>query len=371
MIERLRRRVHERTSLQSDSQGNDVRSRGLREKRKHRGFTRNVPIFAWLLVGLTLLAAAPVHAQHDDGSPLELESKVPLGAVNGRIDHLAFDLSRKQVFIAELQNNSVGVVDLGSGRLLHRITGLSEPQGVGYVPSADMLFVANGGDGTVRVFKGGDFMPTGLQALNSDADNVRVDAETAHVYVGYGAGALAVIDPATRMKIKDIELPAHPESFQINRTTRQIFVNLPNAGSIVVLGNMGDAPQATWSTANDQGNFAMTLDEENQRVLVVFRNPPKLSVRDMRTGAVIAEHDTCGDVDDIFVDPKRRRVYVTCGEGFIDVLTASADYPRVARITTRRGARTSLFIPPLDRLAVAARATGSEPAELWIYRPTP
>jgi DNA-binding beta-propeller fold protein YncE len=302
---------------------------------------------------------------------LELEKKIPLGAVNGRIDHLAFNPSRKHAFIAELQNNSVGVVDLSSGTLLHRITGLSEPQGVGYVPSVDMLFVANGGDGTVRVFKGGDFTPTGQQALNTDADNVRVDAETAHVYVGYGAGALAVIDPARQMKIKDIELPAHPESFQISQRTQQIFVNLPNAGSIVVIGKEGDEPRVTWSTANDQGNFAMALDEESRRVVVVYRSPPKLSVRDMRDGAVIADRDTCGDVDDVFVDVKRQRFYVTCGEGFIDMFDARADYAHLARIATRRGARTSLFMPTLDRLAVAVRASGSEPAELWIYRPLP
>jgi hypothetical protein len=234
-----------------------------------------------------------------------------------------------------------------------------------------MLFVANGGDGTVRVFKGGDFTPTGLQALDSAADNIRVDSETAHVYVGFGAGALAVIDPATRIKIKDIQLPVHPESFQINQTTRQIFVNLPNAGLIVVLDKMGDVPNATWSTGNDRGNFAMALDEDNQRVLAVFRNPSKVSARDIRTGAVVAEHDTCGDVDDVFLDTKRRRVYVTCGDGFIDVLNASADYARLGRIVTRRGARTSLFPPSLDWLAVAARANGSEPAELWIYRAAP
>ena len=324
-----------------------------------------------VLAGLTLEVSPSTGLAQQDGELLVLESKVPLGAVNGRIDHLGFDAWRKQVFIAELDNNTVGVVDLGSARLLHRISGLSAPQGVDYVPSVDMLFVANGGDGTIRVFKGGDFTPTGLQSLDSDADNVRVDPKTAYVYVGFGAGALAVIDPATRMKIKDIALPAHPESFQINRTTRQIFVNLPNAGSIVVLGKMGDVPQATWSTANDQGNFAMALDEENQRVLVVFRNPPKVSARDIRTGAVVAEHDTCGDVDDVFLDTKRRRVYVTCGDGFIDVLNASADYARLDRIVTRRGARTSLFLTSLDRLAVAARANGSEPAELWIYRATP
>ena len=329
-------------------------------------------IFALLGIALTLdVIGSRGIAQQDLARLLELEGKIPLGEVNGRIDHLAFDPSRKQVFIAELQNNSVGVVGLGNGRLLHRITGLSEPQGVGYVPSADMLFVANGGDGTVRDFKGGDFTPTGVQALDSDADNVRVDAETGHVYVGYGAGALAVIDPATQKKIKDIELPVHPESFQISQSTRQIFVNLPNAGSIAVLGKEGDAQLATWPTANAQGNFAMALDEENSSVVVVYRSPPKLSVRDMRDGAVIADHDTCGDVDDVFVDSKRQRVYVTCGEGFIDVFHARADYAHLARIATRRGARTSLFIPALDRLAVAARANGNDPAELWIYRPLP
>jgi DNA-binding beta-propeller fold protein YncE len=325
---------------------------------------------ALLVTVLTSVVATRPGIAQQDGQLLELENKIPLGAVNGRIDHLAFNSTRKHVFIAELENNSVGIVDLGSGRLLHRITGLSEPQGVGYVPSVDMLFAANGGDGTVRVFKDGDFTPDGRQALNGDADNVRVDAETGYVYVGYGAGALAVIDPASRMKIKDIALPVHPESFQISRNTREIFVNLPNAGSIVVLGKEGDR-QATWSTGKNQGNFAMALDEENGSVVVAYRSPPKLSVRAMRDGATIADLDTCGDVDDVFVDPKRRRVYVTCGEGFIDVFNARGEHTHLGRIATRRGARTSLFIPTQDRLAVAVRANGNSAAELWIYLPLP
>jgi len=324
-----------------------------------------------VLVGLTLLLAPSVgFAQQDGGTLLVLESKITLGAVNGRIDHLAFDVSRKQVFIAELENNTVGVVDLGGARLLQRIPDLNRPQGVGYVPSADALFVANGGDGTVRVFKGGEFTAVGQLMLGSDADNVRVDTETSRVIVGYGSGALAVIDPTTRTKSKDIALAAHPESFQISANARQIFVNLPETQSIIVVDLDTGGQVASWSTGGDRGNFAMALDKENKRVLIIFRDPPKLSARDMHTGAVVAERDTCGDVDDVFVDEKRRRIYVTCGEGFIDVLNAS-DYARLARITTRAGARTSVFMPPLDRMAVAARASGSDPAELWIYRATP
>jgi len=329
-------------------------------------------IVAVLLAGLTLgLAPSTSIAQQNGGALLVLESKIPLGTVNGRIDHLAFDVSRKLVFIAELENNTVGIVDLGGAKLLQRIYGLNRPQGVAYVPSADALFVANGGDGTVRIFKGAAFMPVAEVSLGAEADNVRIDPETSRVLVGYGSGALAIIDAATWSKIKDIPLPAHPESFQISARARRLFVNLPDVQSIVALDRESDGQDASWSTGGDRGNFAMALDEENQRALVVFRSPPKLSARDMRTGAATVERETCGDVDDVFVDAKRRRVYVTCGDGFIDVLNASADYARLDRIATRRGARTSVFIPLLDRLAVAARASENGPAELWIYRALP
>ena len=303
--------------------------------------------------------------------PLQLETRIPLGSVNGRIDHLAVDLDRKHLFVAELENNSVGIVDLNNGTLLHRITGLEEPQGVGYVPTLDMLVVANAGDGSVRLFRGGDFAATAKMQLGKDADNVRVDADSKSVYVGYGAGALAVIDPANHAKIKDIALPAHPESFQISRDTQQVFVNLPDAQAIAVVDPQTGRLSQSWPIGNDRGNFAMALDDGGRRAIVVFRTPPKLSVRDMQTGAPVAERDTCGDVDDVFFDSKRQRIYVTCGAGAIDVFDARTDYAPIARVATRRGTRTSLFIPGLDRLAVAVRASDTEPAAIWVYRPVP
>jgi len=239
------------------------------------------------------------------------------------------------------------------------------------VPALDTLVVASGGDGAVRLFRGEDFAATAKIQLGKDADNVRVDADSKSVYVGYGAGALAVIDPSSHAKIKDIALPAHPESFQISQDTQKVFVNLPDARSIAVVDTHASRLSQSWPTGNDHGNFAMTLDDGGGRAIVVFRNPPKLSVRDMQTGSPVAERNTCGDVDDVFFDSKRQRVYVTCGEGAIDVFDARADYAPMARIATRRGARTSLFMAPLDRLAVAVRASDEEPAAVWLYRPSP
>src|SRR5471032_1018160 len=82
-----------------------------------------------------------------DLPPLVLEAKIALGNVSGRIDHLAVDLGRQRLFVAELGNNSVGVVDLKERKLLRRLTELKEPQGMGYVASTDTLYVANAGDG--------------------------------------------------------------------------------------------------------------------------------------------------------------------------------------------------------------------------------
>ena len=127
------------------------------------------------------------------------------------------------------------MVDLAAGNVVRRISGLSEPQGVAYVPFADSIYVANAGDGSVRVLRGEDLAPIGRMDLGDDADNVRVDTQRNRVLVGYGKGALAVIDPASGTKTADIHLKGHPESFQIDETGTQVFVNVPDAREIEIV----------------------------------------------------------------------------------------------------------------------------------------
>jgi DNA-binding beta-propeller fold protein YncE len=317
------------------------------------------------------VASAPASAQLVNSSPLQLETKIPLGDIQGRIDHMAIDLARQRLFVAELGSDAVGVVDVNEGKVLHVITGLKEPQGIGYVPSTDTLLVANAGDGSVRLFRGSDYEPTGRLDLGDDADNIRVDAASNHVFVGYGNGALATIDLATNGKIADIQLQAHPESFQLAQSTRRIFVNIPKAREIAVIDRFAGKQTASWPVENGS-NFPMAVDEKSERVLVSFRNPAQLGVFSTRDGSTIATIEACGDADDLFVDEKRQRVYLSCGDGYVDVFEPEeGSYHRAAHIPTVSGARTSLFVLDLDRLFVAARANPGEPAAIWVFRPTP
>jgi hypothetical protein len=200
---------------------------------------------------------------------------------------------------------------------------------------------------------------------------VRVDTQRNRVLVGYGNGALAVIDPATRTKAADIRLKGHPESFQIDETGTKVFVNVPDARDIEVADLTSEANRC-WPTQGAESNFPMAIDRDAHRVLVVFRSPPTLMALSSQDGRIVAKIETCGDADDVFVDPKRRRVYVSCGEGVVDVLEQrEAEYRRLPRVLTVSGARTSLFVPELDRLFVAVRARSNEPAAIWVFRPAP
>ena len=311
-------------------------------------------------------------AQPAETAPLQLEAKIPLGNVHGRIDHMAVDLKRQRLFVAELGNDTVGVVDLANRKLLQTIRGLKEPQGVGYEPSADTLYVANAGDGSVRLFDGNEYKPKGQIELGSDADNVRIDTAANRIFIGYGSGALAVIDPTTRSKVGDIPVKAHPEGFQIDQGTGQIFVNVPDAHGIAVVDRTSEKQTGKWPIPDHGANFPMALDPVRRQVLVIFRAPAELGVFSMTDGKLIATAETCGDADDLFIDAKRGRVYVSCGAGFLDVFEAKGtSYRRTARIPTVSGARTSLFVPELDRLLVAVRASTAEPAAMWVFRPIP
>jgi hypothetical protein len=315
---------------------------------------------------VALLLAAPAHAQ----SALDLEAKIPLGDVGGRIDHLAVDVARQRLFVAELGNDSVGVVDLAQRRVLQRLDQLNEPQGLGYVPALDALVVANAGDGSVRFYAGTPLAPTGRLDLGKDADNVRVIGNGLNVLVGFGKGGLALIDVASRTRRGDIPLKAHPEGFQIDVASQRAFVNVPDAHEIAVV----DLPQRKqiggWAVADARSNFPMAWLGARGEVVSVFRSPARLVRVRATDGTTVASQPTCDDADDVFHDARRDRLYVICGEGLVEVLQARGGaFDRLARVETVSGARTGLFVPDLDRLYVAARARGSEPAAVWVFRP--
>jgi hypothetical protein len=304
-------------------------------------------------------------------APLRLVQTIPLAHVEGRIDHMAVDVAGQRLFVAALGNNSLEVIDLHDGKRIRSISGLREPQGVAYVTEANQIYVACGGDGEVKVYDAKSFdLVTTLRDLD-DADNARYDEAAKRVFVGYGGGALAIIDATTAKLVGDIKLAGHPESFQLEQKGNRIFVNVPTAKHVAVVDREKRSVIATWPLKGAAANFPMELDEANRRLFVGCRAPAALLVLDSNSGKEVADVAIDGDTDDVFCDVKRSRIYISCGADFIDVLDCDArpPYSVTDKIPTAGGARTSLFVPELNRLYVAVPHRGDQPAEIRIYEP--
>jgi hypothetical protein len=331
--------------------------------------------FLFLLSAVLCALPGSARAAEESMPPLVLERTLPLAGVSGRIDHMAIDLGRKRLFVAEIGNGTLDVVDLATGRAVHRISELEEPQGIGYAPAADTIAVASAEDGTVQLFRADDFSNVGTVDLGDDADNVRLDERSGRFVVGYGSGGLAVLDPVSRSVVSRTELAAHPEGFRLDPATPRAFVNLPDAHQIAVVDLVSGKQVATWNVPDLRANFPMALDETDAVLATVFRNPARLVLFDTSTGAMRENLATGGDADDVFFDPKRRRIYVSCGEGIVDVFQRYGDgYRRLEQIKTASGARTSLFVPELDRLFVAVPAGFFgflSDAAILIFQPAP
>ncbi|HYM07292.1 MAG TPA: hypothetical protein VEU11_12095 [Terriglobales bacterium] len=326
----------------------------------------------------TLLLLSSLAAGQET-SALSLKTRIALPNVDGRMDHLSVDIKGQRLFVSALGNNTVEVIDLQSGQRVRTLPGLAEPQGLFYDASTNRLYAANGVDGSTRIFDGATFQLLDTVKFSDDADNIRYDARSRGVAVGYGgekglrgrtqgAGALGILDSSGKL-IREIVVDAHPESFQLEKTGTRVFVNVPDKQEVQVADFVKGTILARWPTTTAKTCFPMALDEAHHRLFSGCRMPARLLVFDTESGQTVASPEIIGDTDDLFYDSERSRVYVIGGQGFIDVLQQkdTDHYDRIARYPTPPGTRTGLFVPELGKLFAAVPHRGEQPSEILVY----
>jgi DNA-binding beta-propeller fold protein YncE len=302
-------------------------------------------------------------------TPFTLVGTIDLPGVEGRIDHLAIDTAAQRLYVSALGNNTVEVLDLKSSSHAKSVPGFREPQGIAFLPDAKLVAVANGQGEGVQFIDANDYHPTKAVRLGDDSDNVRYDPSANRLFVGFGGGALAAVNSADGKVIGEAKLSGHPESFQLERSSSRVFVNVPTAEHVAVVDRSAMKVVATWPVVGAKSNFPMALDEANHRLFIGCRAPAKVLIYDTISGKGIGSFEIVGDTDDLFYDAARKRLYVSGGEGYVDVFQQedSNRFPRVSHMATAAGARTSLFVPDLNRLYLAVPHRGSQKAEIRVY----
>src|SRR5229473_8175546 len=187
------------------------------------------------IMGLSLAPVLSIHGQ--DQLPLKLIQTIPMPNVRGRMDHLGVDVKGKRLFAAALgeNQNTVEVLDLKAGKRVFSITGQSMPQGVFYSPDFNKVFVANGTDGTCKIYSGENFTLIDSVPLGTNPNHVGYDPATKYLYVGFRdakSGRLGIIDTQTGRSLGDIKTDALPGGIKIESAGPRIFVTLFGANKL-------------------------------------------------------------------------------------------------------------------------------------------
>ncbi len=325
---------------------------------------------AVLLMSLNAIFFANKISAQKKTTTLNFIKAIPLPGVHGKFDHMAIDNKNKKMFLAAKGNNTVEVIDLNNRKVIHTIKDVSAPQGLLFMPERNMIVVCGGRDGTVKGFDATTYLLKFTLTLGKEADNIRYSSLTHKIYVAFGEGAIAIIDDNTFKKISEIPFSAHPEAFSLDVSGKKAWVNLPDKGIIKVVDLYSKKELATWTTGNHKDNYAMTLIEPSHKLIVASRTNPGITILDSQTGTILQSFDCDSDPDAMFYDKKSERAFISCGGGSIYILqnVHNQILEKPLTISTRKGARTCLWVSEMNTLLVALPEIAGKPAEIRLYK---
>jgi DNA-binding beta-propeller fold protein YncE len=292
-------------------------------------------------------------------------------------DHFEVDLKRHRLFITPEDNKSVEIYDLRTGKLVHSLTGIGMAHGVLYRPDIDEVFVTDGTEGELKIFEGESYKFVKDVKLLVDADSIGYDSATHYLYIDNGGKdadltycLVSIVDTNTGQHLGDITIESNRvEAMVLEKSGPRIFLNATEKSEVAVIDREKRAVVAKWPVTGGKVNVGIALDETHHRLFVACREG-KLMVLDSDTGKVLQALPIAAGVDDLVYDPGSRRIYVACGEGFVNVFEQiDADHYRaIGRVPTGPLGKTGRLVPELNRYFVAVPPHGKTSAEVLVFQ---
>jgi len=302
--------------------------------------------------------------------PLVISQTIAEPNVQGGFNHMSVDAERQRLFVSAPTNKTLEVIDLLSGTPLPSIEG-EKPAAALYAPEFDQLYVTRGQG--VSIYDGKSLKLFATIDLQTSLDELHYDPRAKELYVGCmgpNKTGIAVIQIPEGKLLAKIALPGKLQGFAVELKGDRIFANLPEQRHIAVVDLRRRIALEPWPLQNLQGIAPIALDEVRHRLFVGVRHPAELAVLDTDSGKQIAAIGINGDTDDLFYDSGNRRLYISCGEGFVDIIQQddANHYHSLAQIATTPGARTSGFSAQLNKFFLGVPKRADQPAEIEVFK---
>jgi len=328
-----------------------------------------------LSVYVIMLALCSLAVNAQEKLPLKLITTTPMPGFTGDFDHFGLDRKGNRLFLAAEEHKTVEVFDLRTGKRTHSIEGFGQPLMMVYLPESNQLVVTDGGDSAVQLVDCKQYKIVKTIKLGEGVDHGVMNPVTKYYYVESGGVSgspthlLSIIDTKSFQHIGDVAgLPGSSnEGMVIDHAGKKLYVNLTGTDEVGVVDLDTRQLVARWPLPDAHVAHAIALDEPNHRLFTATRKPAQFIVFNTDTGKVVASLPCVGMNSDMSFDVSRKRIYVTGSESASVFKQLDADhYEHIAEVPTAYRAKSSIFVPDLKRLYVAASGKGKPDAKLAL-----
>jgi len=306
-------------------------------------------MLAFMLIPGRVAIAAP------GASGYHIVKTIPVGGTEGW-DYVTVDSVARRLYVG--RENHVDVVNVDSGAVVGKVTGLSGTSGLLPVPEIGRGFAMSGETGTAVIVDLKTLGKLGTVKTGKDPDSFAYDPVTKRVFIMNSAGASGTaINAADGTVAGTIALEGQPE-FVVADGKGKIFVNITDKNQIVEVDGQTLKVLHRWSLAPGEGPSGLSMDRKNRRLFSACDNQ-KMIVMNADTGQVIAALPTGAGTDASLFDPDTANAFASAGgSGTLTVIHEDApDKFRVVEdVQTQSGARTMALDPKTHNvLLVTAR----------------
>jgi hypothetical protein len=326
-----------------------------------------------------LLGPADGSGAPPPASPLAIVGHVDLPGYTGDFDHFAVDLPGKRLFLAAEDHGTLEVFNLDTLARMQTVKGpIETPHSILFMPDVKKLLVTETGKSLSHYFNSDTLVYEKPLKLVQGADSIGYDQARGRLYVVTGGkdvpmkdSWLEQVDPRTGRFINHLHFDAdHVEAMAIEQHGPRLFINVTDKNYIAILDKASLKELTRWPIAAELGaNCCFAFDEAHHRLFVTTRKPAHLLVLDSDTGAEVARFGAPERVDAMEWDAKRSRAYIIGGEGWIEVIEEQdpTHFVERPRLVTPPGTKTSVLVPELDSMFVAA-SPGESKAMAQVLR---
>ena len=307
---------------------------------------------------LSACIVASVASADGAGGPVPYtETKAVSVGAPERWDYLSYDPETHRLFLAH--GDRVDVLDGRSGAALGRVTDIpGGTHGIGIVPGLGKAYTDDGQAGEIVVFDPNTFKILSRIKGQPDADGIVVDPTTKHVFVVNGdSGNLSVVDPKTDKVIATVNVGGGLE-FAVADGRGKIYVDGEEKRELVRIDSHTLKVDARWPIRDCESAHGLAMDTEARRLFVSCANQI-MEIVDADSGAVITKLPIGRGTDAAAWDPKRKLAFSSNGlDGTISVIREDSpqSFTALGEIHTAVTGRTMTIDPESGRLYVAAAA---------------